>query len=134
MKVNKLFVYGTLKQYGPFRRFLKEGSIVAIGRGKIRARRVRFRYPAVVEDKKNHVTGEIFEMRDPAKVLPVLDRYEEFDPKNRRESLYIRKVKKATLENKKSVYVFVYMLNRPPTNKKKRPGLGGGEVPLRPQG
>ena len=53
MKTDKLFVYGTLKKYGPFKKLMKMGSIVLIGRGKIKARYVKFKYPAAVEDEKN---------------------------------------------------------------------------------
>jgi len=112
MKTNKLFVYGTLREYGPFRKFLNRGSIVAFGRGKIKARRVKFKYPAIVEDGESYVEGEIFEIKDPEEILPVFDKYEEFDPKNPAASLYVRKIKKAVLGNKKCVRVFVYVLNK----------------------
>jgi gamma-glutamylcyclotransferase (GGCT)/AIG2-like uncharacterized protein YtfP len=114
MKTNKLFVYGTLSTYEPFLSLLNKGEIVRIGKGKIEARRVKAKYPAAVEDNKSFVSGEIFEIKNPEKILPIFDKYEEFDWKNRERSLYIRKVKRAVQDDKKKTYVFVYLYNQNP--------------------
>ena len=57
-------------------------------------------------------------MKNPEKIFSVLDKYEEFDPKNPRKSLYIRKIKRAFMKNKKPVYVYVYIFNKTLTNPK----------------
>ncbi len=112
MRTHKLFVYGTLKTYPPFLEFLERGVVRYLCKGKIKAKKIKFEYPAVVEDKKNLVSGEIFEIIEPNLVFPVLDEYEEFNPKNPVESLYVRKIKRAVLENGKLGYVFVYIFNK----------------------
>lgn len=116
MRSNKLFVYGTLKDYGPFKEFLKKGLLVRVGKGRIKAKRIeimvgRERYPAALEDKGSFVEGDVFFMREPERVLPVLDEYEEFYPERPSESLYIRKMKRARVGDR-FFYVHVYLLNR----------------------
>jgi hypothetical protein len=77
-----------------------------LGRERFGARRVKFKYPAIVEEGESYVEGEIFD------ILPVFDKYEEFDPKNPAASPYVRKTKKAGLEIKNAfVFSFTYSIS-----------------------
>lgn len=79
-----LFVYGTLMQ--PFdtamNRFLRENSRFR-GAATVRGRLYDLgRYPGLVPDQTagRSITGHLYQLTAPAKVLAVLDRYEGYDP------------------------------------------------------
>lgn len=79
-----LFVYGTLRR-GCDTAEARALNGRSIWGGPARARGLLLRidwYPAFVPDPAGHywVSGDLFRMRDPALVLPLLDRYEECAP------------------------------------------------------
>lgn len=75
-----LFVYGTLRrEHGhPMARRLAAGA-ERVGPGRFRGRLLDLGpYPAVVPDPLGHhwVLGDLYRLRDPQVLLPLLDRYE----------------------------------------------------------
>tara|TARA_R110000787_G_scaffold83080_1_gene179239 strand:+ start:248 stop:670 length:423 start_codon:yes stop_codon:yes gene_type:complete len=81
-----LFVYGTLRQSGhdalhPKAQFL-QGQSTYIGKGLVRGKLYRIDYyPALaLDDKEDHVIGDIVRMHDPDSVFPELDAFEEYGP------------------------------------------------------
>ena len=83
-----------------------------MGNGKVEAKLYDFgEYPGAVEQKRNYVYGELYEASNLAKVLPVLDKYEEYDHSHPTSSLFVRKVRNVLLENGKKVPAIIYFYN-----------------------
>lgn len=81
--VEHLFVYGTLRPGGgappEVRRRLEHGAEV-VGRARVRGRLLKAesgRYPVLVRDRPGRwVTGDLYRLRSPRRLLQALDRYE----------------------------------------------------------
>ena len=103
-----LFVYGTLKSTfrNRYARRLRREALLA-GRATMPGRLYRVRwYPGMrpARDSGDLVTGELYRLRQPSKMLAVLDAYEEN---------YRRELRKATLANRRTRQCWVYMYRVP---------------------
>ncbi len=112
-----LYVYGTLMQ--PFdtamNRFLKANSRFR-GTATVRGRLYDLgRYPGLVPDEATGrpVTGHLYQLRNPAKVLAVLDHYEGYDPVRPAAGEYRRERIRLTIEGE-VLECWVYLYNADP--------------------
>jgi gamma-glutamylcyclotransferase (GGCT)/AIG2-like uncharacterized protein YtfP len=115
---DRLFVYGTLHpDRAPAEIADVVGSLRPLGEGTIKARRFDLgQYPGIVTDDKDRtkILGHVFalpENKDQA--LAELDQYEEYDPKDKVNSLFRRKRMMVTLADGKRGACWVYVYNRP---------------------
>jgi len=118
-----LFVYGTLRsplsllskdqiaKHVEWLGFsLVQGSLYDIGE-----------YPGAVPsaDEFAYINGEIIKMKDPDKILKMLDEYEGFDPENAGQSEFLRKKEPVKLEDGTMIESWVYWYNLPVHEKAK---------------
>jgi gamma-glutamylcyclotransferase (GGCT)/AIG2-like uncharacterized protein YtfP len=110
-----VFFYGTLMTGFDRRdRARLDGQLMWIGRGSIPAALFDVGiYPAAIPASDARVWGEVHEILDPARVLPVLDEIEGYRPSTPDASLYIRTQTAVTLEDGGTVYAWVYFYNAP---------------------
>jgi gamma-glutamylcyclotransferase (GGCT)/AIG2-like uncharacterized protein YtfP len=110
-----IFFYGTLMT--PFNRTgrLRINQHLAFrGRGTIRAALFDLGiYPAAVPAADGLVSGEAYEMTNPAHVLRALDELEGFRPDDPDSSLYSRRTTRVTLDGGEVVDAWVYFYNAP---------------------
>ncbi len=110
-----IFFYGTLRT--GFSRTTRAGIDALIefaGRASIAGQLFDLGiYPAAVPAGEGRVWGEIFEIVDPGRVLPVLDRIEGYRPERPERSLYTRARAAATLEDGRMLDAWVYFYNAP---------------------
>lgn len=112
--------------YGSLMRGL--GGLERLGIGE----RMRFVGPCVLEGElfdlgdwpgmrpgDGRVVGEIHAVLDP-EVLPVLDEFEDYDPKNPRESLYLRE--RVSLLEPEGATAWTYVYNQIPDASARIPG------------
>lgn len=111
-----VFFYGTLMT--PFNRPGRQrvdSKLRFAGRGRIRA--VLFDlgiYPAAIpSDDDSSVTGELYELLDPAAVLATLDEIEGYRPNEPARSLYLRVRTDVTLDAGGSEQAWAYFYNAP---------------------
>src|SRR5512139_1231019 len=91
-----------------------EGKLSFTGRGWIRAALFDLGiYPAAVPTSDVAVWGEVYEMVEPSAVLAVLDEIEGYSATTPEHSLYVRDRVPATLEDGRTVDVWVYFYNAP---------------------
>jgi gamma-glutamylcyclotransferase (GGCT)/AIG2-like uncharacterized protein YtfP len=113
--VERVFFYGTLRT--GFNRTTRAGIddlLKFSGRGWIHGKLFDLGiYPAAVPATDARVWGEVFEISDPSKVLPALDRIEGHRPAEPEKSLYNRVQVHATLDDGRSEEVWVYFYNAP---------------------
>jgi gamma-glutamylcyclotransferase (GGCT)/AIG2-like uncharacterized protein YtfP len=116
--VNELiFFYGTLM--GPFNRPGRrriDSQLMFIGRGSIAAALFDLGiYPAAVPADRDsaRVRGEVYEMKDGAGVLAVLDEIEGYSPSEPETSLYRRQITTVTLDGGTPVDAWAYFYNAP---------------------
>lgn len=114
--VSSLFVYGTLMT-GERTHDLVAGHVNGS------ARPAAFRggalikidwYPGLVLEQEGTVTGEVFDLRDPAKALGALDPYEDFLGYDRPDSLYRRSVVRV-LTNPAATLAWTYVYTGDPS-------------------
>jgi len=103
-----LFVYGTLKSTfrNPYARRLRREALL-VGRATMPGRLYRVRwYPGMrpPRDSGDRVTGELYRLRQPSKMLAVLDEYEDG---------YRRELRNATLASGRIHQCWVYMYRLP---------------------
>jgi gamma-glutamylcyclotransferase (GGCT)/AIG2-like uncharacterized protein YtfP len=103
-----LFVYGTLKSTfrNRYARRLRREALLA-GRATMPGRLYRVRwYPGMRPPRVSGdvVTGELYRLRQPAKMLEVLDEYED---------AYRRELRRATLANGRRQRCWVYIYRVP---------------------
>ena len=112
---DEVFFYGTLMTgFDRRRRAGIEGKLSFTGRGWIRAALFDLGiYPAAVPASDGAVWGEVYEMMDPPAVLSVLDEIEGYTANTPEHSLYVRERAPATLEDGRTVDVWVYFYNAP---------------------
>ncbi|MBV8100574.1 MAG: gamma-glutamylcyclotransferase [Verrucomicrobia bacterium] len=105
---NLLAVYGTLRRRSIFHKLpVAAARLQFFSRGLIRGRLFWQRmYPGLIQDRGIALV-ELFRIVDP-NVLGDLDRYEGFDPRNLRASLFIRA---QVLLLNPQVWAWVYFLN-----------------------
>ena len=109
-----LFVYGTLMRGFPSLESW-QGRVQAefVGRGNIQGRLYDLgEYPAVIRAGSEHlVRGEVYELRDPANAVSILDEYEAFSPSHPERSLFIRAVTPVVMDDGRKAKVWVYVYN-----------------------
>lgn len=109
------FFYGTLMTgFDRRRRAGIESKLRYVGRGWIQAALFDLGiYPAAIPSSEGRVWGEVYEMLEPGPVLAVLDEIEGYSPEDPNRSLYTRELVPATLEDGRTVNVWVYFYNAP---------------------
>jgi gamma-glutamylcyclotransferase (GGCT)/AIG2-like uncharacterized protein YtfP len=113
-----LFLYGTLlaeKTPDEVAGALK--SLRRIGPAEVRGRLYDFgEYPGAILglSSKTVIQGQVFELPAARTILAALDRYEEFDPANKEDSLFVRTRTRAKLTNGDQVNCWVYVYNDDP--------------------
>ena len=109
----KLFVYGTLmKNHVRAIDLIGEEELHFIGNGKIEGELYDLgEYPGAVERKAKFVYGEVYEITDSENVLRKLDEYEEFDQKNPKHSLFLRRLTEVEMKDGTKVSASVYFYN-----------------------
>ena len=110
-----VFFYGTLMTgFDRRRRAGIEGKLTYTGRGWIRASLFDLGiYPAAVPASEGSVWGEVYQMADPQGVLAILDEIEGYSAAAPDSSLYLREQATATLDDGRTVQVWVYFYNAP---------------------
>lgn len=113
-----LFLYGTLLADGvPDEVAVALKSLRRIGLAQVRGRLYDLgEYPGAIlaSSSKTLISGEIFELPRTPAILTALDDYEEFDPANEEDSLFIRTKARATLLNGPQVDCWMYVYNEDP--------------------
>ena len=84
-----------------------------VGRGKIKGRLYDLgEYPAVISSVSEQlVRGEVYELRDPANAVDILDEYEEFFPLHPERSLFVRAVTPVMMDDGGETKAWVYFYN-----------------------
>jgi gamma-glutamylcyclotransferase (GGCT)/AIG2-like uncharacterized protein YtfP len=103
-----LVAYGTLRRRSQYRLGYSVGSCLKFyGYGLLRGLRFAQReYPAVLEQQPGLVQVEIFRVLNES-VWAILDRYEGYDPRIGKQSLFVRK---AVALVRPRIYAWVYFL------------------------
>lgn len=119
-----LFVYGSLMNtiQSSIARFLQDNSIF-IGEGYVQGYLYDLgHYPGMVADKNasGKVVGHIFQLKEPEKVLPVLDEYEAIGEQFSQYEEYVRKEVPVLLsesenvgKEKETMQCWAYLYNLP---------------------
>ena len=110
-----VFFYGTLMAGFDRRRQAGiDDKLSFLGRGTIQAALFDLGlYPAAVPAPDRRVRGEVYEVTDPAVVLPALDTIEGYTPLQPDSSLYLRTRADVTLDNGTLAQAWVYFYNAP---------------------
>ena len=110
-----VFFYGTLMAGFDRRRQAGiDDKLSFLGRGTIQAALFDLGlYPAAVPAPDRRVRGEVYEVTDPAMVLPALDTIEGYTPLQPDSSLYLRARADVTLDNGTLAPAWVYFYNAP---------------------
>jgi gamma-glutamylcyclotransferase (GGCT)/AIG2-like uncharacterized protein YtfP len=105
-RVAALFVYGTLRRGSKIKiARLFHANSEFLGTGRMQGRLTRSRPHRGVVQSKNPgewILGEVFQLNDPAKLLPILDEYE--GPEYKRTSVPIQ------LDSGKRLRAWMYLL------------------------
>ena len=115
MKMIPFFVYGTLRKgFYNYDRILK-GNVDKIVNATIDGYDMFSLgyYPGIVKGS-NKIVGEVIYVK-PSKYLQMvqcLDQLEGYNPKKKNYSLYLREIKKVTLENGEQIDAYVYIYNQ----------------------
>jgi gamma-glutamylcyclotransferase (GGCT)/AIG2-like uncharacterized protein YtfP len=111
-----LFLYGTLKPNEAATDVAETvRDLRRVGTATVPGRLYDFGdYPGAVIDQsaKTSIKGELFELPNDESALKVLDDYEEFNPTDRRKSLFVRIRTVATLQGGRRLNAWVYVYNR----------------------
>jgi gamma-glutamylcyclotransferase (GGCT)/AIG2-like uncharacterized protein YtfP len=111
-----LFVYGTLRKGidNPVKQEIMN-DVEWLGESEIRGNIYDIgKYPGAVPAKNNEggvIKGEILKIKDPEKVLKILDRYEGYNPEELIESEYYRSQEKVKLPDGRDVNAWIYWYN-----------------------
>jgi gamma-glutamylcyclotransferase (GGCT)/AIG2-like uncharacterized protein YtfP len=114
---DRIFVYGTLMRGfdHPMSKLLASGSDY-LGEASCQGRLYMVaHYPGLLHAATSGdiVFGDLFQMRDPEKLLAVLDDYEGVGPGHEQPTLYLRDLLPVTLGNGSVVQAWTYIYNRP---------------------
>ncbi|MGH9671014.1 MAG: gamma-glutamylcyclotransferase family protein [Terriglobales bacterium] len=113
-----LFLYGTLlPERAPAEVAKAVRQLRRIGRGSVSGKLYDLgEYPAAILDKRSRsrISGEIFEVPGGPAVLKTLDKYEGFNPRHPRASLFVRKRWPVVFQNGKKLNCWLYVYNRNP--------------------
>lgn len=88
-----------------------------LGRGTVRAKLYDLgEYPGAVKSSLpgDKITGELYELTEPASQLRQLDALEEFDPASPAKSLFVRRSVKVDLNDGAQSKAWMYFLNKKP--------------------
>lgn len=125
-----LFLYGTLLPDGaPDEVAGTLKSLRRIGPAQVRGKLYDLgEYPGaiVAPESQMLIRGEVFELPATPATLKALDEYEEFDPRNEKQSLFVRKRVKASLKDGQQLDCWMYVYNDDPG---KAPLLADGIYP-----
>ena len=110
-----VFFYGTLMAgFDRRRRAGIDSKLTYVGRGAIRAALFDLGlYPAAIPAPDGHVWGEVYEMTEPALVLPALDEIEGYSADDPDRSLYLRQQTEVVMPDGALAPAFVYFYNAP---------------------
>ena len=116
-----LFVYGTLRKAFNLHWFKQiEDDIQWLGLSEIRGALYDLGdYPGAVQEYNSVITGDVFRMIYPKKVLAILDEYEGYDSTNEIQSLFVRQKESILLTNGKDIEAWVYWYNRSVKDKRR---------------
>lgn len=118
MNTEYLFLYGTLLTGRPPDEVVGAlKSLRRVGPAHVRGRLYDLgEYPGAIltPPTKKRIRGEIFEVPAQRAILNALDNYEEFDPTNLKDSLFVRTRASATLQNGSKVECWIYVYNDDP--------------------
>jgi gamma-glutamylcyclotransferase (GGCT)/AIG2-like uncharacterized protein YtfP len=110
-----LFVYGTLCRGLSRNKFLRAAGARYEGRGSVRGRLYDLGdFPGALPAQGDSVQvgGEVYRLPNPESALKVLDGVEAFGPASPQTSLFRRELVEVRLENRVTVQVWIYWLNR----------------------
>lgn len=114
-----LFLYGTLIQRNPpdkeMARIVKR--LHRVGAASVRGRLYDFGdFPGAVIDPSSNrfVRGEVVELPDDENILHALDKYEEFDSANPRNSLFVRSKVDIETADGRVIEGWIYVYNKNP--------------------
>ncbi len=112
-----LFVYGTLRSEfnSELHKIISKNSEfigMSSYQGKIY---MVAEFPGIVPSNSSNdaVVGELYKILHPEKLLGLLDDYEEYNPANQAESLYIRQVIEIVDDKKQALKAWGYIYNKP---------------------
>ena len=111
--MQQLFAYGTLKPgNAPTEIADAVRSLRAVGRGQVRGRLLQMDgYPgAILDADGDEIKGVVLQIPNRA-TLKQLDLYEEYDPRNRKKSLFLRKKTRVALESGGHTECWIYEFN-----------------------
>src|SRR5205085_4012333 len=113
-----LFLYGTLIPNRANKVMAKAvRQLRRIGPGYVQGRLYDLgEYPGAILDQSSEtrITGEVYEITDRRDILASLDSYEEFDPANLENSLFVRTQSFVTLSDNRKLKCWLYVYNRNP--------------------
>lgn len=128
-----LFVYGTLmRETGSAMHRLLAGNADFVGKATFRGRLYLVDgYPGAVpsDDPDERVWGEVYRLRDPARVLEQLDRYEEYGPGFPYPYEFVREIGEVRLFEGVTVTAWIYHYNRPTVDLRRIPSGKFPEMP-----
>jgi gamma-glutamylcyclotransferase (GGCT)/AIG2-like uncharacterized protein YtfP len=114
-----LFLYGTLIQANPpdkeIARIVKR--LHRVGTASVRGRLYDFGdFPGAVVDPSSNsfVRGELVELPDDENILQALDKYEEYDSANPRQSLFVRSIVDIKMADGHLIEGWIYAYNKNP--------------------
>jgi gamma-glutamylcyclotransferase (GGCT)/AIG2-like uncharacterized protein YtfP len=115
-----LFVYGTLRPS----RASDEGSrllkqLRRVGHARVSGRLYDLgEFPGAVLDKSagTLIRGELFALPNDGSILNALDKYEEFDGDNGKQSLFVRTKASVEVFDGRHIESWIYVYNRDPGN------------------
>ena len=112
-----LFSYGTLQpEYAPAEIALLLVNLPRVGRGWVQGILYDFvDYPGLALARGGReVWGQVFSLPEDPGLLPRLDDYEGFNPKDPEHSLFVRTSGSVMLESGKQMLAWIYVYNRDP--------------------
>lgn len=115
MNCRLCFVYGTLRRGGVRHRILKALRARYVGPGSVGGELFDLgEYPGArsASSPRARVVGELYELRNPARALAVLDRIEGYRPDDPAASLFRREITTVRREGGGKVEAWVYWLHR----------------------
>jgi len=116
MTLENMFVYGTLRKDTDsemYHLLARYAEFVGDATYQGRLYRIGY-YPGVVpSDNPGHrVRGEVYSLREPERVLPMLDQYEECGPGFAERTEYVRDKQEVVLSTGRKLIAWVYIYNR----------------------
>lgn len=124
MREQLLFVYGTLLYGSDHARIdtLIATHTTRLGPGTVQARVYDLGpYPGAIPNASptDRVSGHVLQLRGGPATLRILDRYEQYDPRQPTRSVFVRACTHVTLHNGRHVNAWIYWYNRAITGKRR---------------